>query len=102
MKKTILFTLLALLSLAQTAAQDYEYIPFVREGVKWVYCIDNPYNEEISEMYLPIPSGTSYYSFEMKGDAVFNGKHYKPVVLYYIDENGKEIAQNIVPVYLRE
>ena len=36
MKKTILFTLLALLSLAQTAAQDYEYIPFVREGVKWL------------------------------------------------------------------
>ena len=102
MKQTLFFTLLVLLGISQAVAKDYEYVPFVREGVKWVYCIDNPYNEEFSEMYLPMPSGTSYYSFEMRGDAEFNGKHYKPVVLYYLDEDGKEIAQNIVPVYLRE
>ena len=81
---------------------DYEYVPFVREGVKWVYSVDNPCSEEYSDMYLPIPSGISYYSYEMKGDAVFDGKHYKPVILYYIDSVGIEIVQDIVPVYLRE
>ena len=38
MKTTkLLFTLLALLGMTQAAAQDYEYVPLVREGVKWVY-----------------------------------------------------------------
>ena len=36
MKKTLLIFALALLAVSQMAAQDYDYIPFVREGVKWV------------------------------------------------------------------
>lgn len=36
MKQTII-TIVALLGMAQ----EYEYVPFVREGVKWVYSIYN-------------------------------------------------------------
>ena len=36
MKKTLLLTLLALLGMTQAVAQEYEYVPFVREGVKWL------------------------------------------------------------------
>ena len=36
MKKTILITLLALLGLTQTVAQEDSYLPLVREGVIWV------------------------------------------------------------------
>jgi hypothetical protein len=37
MRKKLLFTLLALLGMTQAVAQEYEYVPFVREGVKWHY-----------------------------------------------------------------
>lgn len=40
MKQTII-TIVALLGMAQAVAQEYEYVPFVREGVKWVYSIYN-------------------------------------------------------------
>ena len=40
MKQTII-TILALLGISQAVAQEYEYVPFVREGVKWVYSIYN-------------------------------------------------------------
>ena len=93
MKKTLLFTLLTLFGMTQLAAQEYEYVPFVREGVKWVYYYDEN----------PLVHNVQYYSFEMKGDTVFNGKHYKSVVLYLLDGlGGTEIAQDFTPVYLRE
>ena len=41
MRKFFVFSMLALLGMTQAAAQDYEYVPFVREGVKWVYKITN-------------------------------------------------------------
>ena len=40
MKDTII-AILALLGMSQAMAQEYEYVPFVREGVKWVYSIYN-------------------------------------------------------------
>ena len=57
MKKTLLFTLFALLGMTQAVAQEYEYVPFVREGVKWVYVCKNPY--WVEEFW-----GNEYYSFE--------------------------------------
>ena len=39
MKKTLLITLFVLLGMTQAVAQEYEYVPFVREGVKWFYGI---------------------------------------------------------------
>ena len=46
MKKTLLISFLALLGMTQAVAQEYEYVPFVREGVKWVYYIDD-YNYHV-------------------------------------------------------
>ena len=41
MKKTLLWILLTRLGMTQLSAQEYEYVPFVREGVKWVCFYDN-------------------------------------------------------------
>ncbi len=76
----------------------HEYVPFVREGVKWVYYYNNPFSGDILEM----PEGKQYYSFEMKGDVLIGNKHYKQVCLtHYLDDENKE-AEEFIPVYLRE
>ena len=87
MNKTILFILLALLGISQAAAQDYEYVPFVREGVQWKYHYSNI-------------SVSGNCTLEIKGDTVVDGKNYKPVHLYSgeaIDEENDTIV-----TYLRE
>ena len=82
----------------QPAQDDYGYVPFVREGVKWVYYYDNPFTPDVLDM----DSYIQYYSFEMKGDVEIAGKHYKQVCLtHYLDENTKEV-EDFIPVYLRE
>ncbi len=96
MKKTTIIALLALLGFSQGMAQDYEYVPFVREGVKWVYNNNNPFSTAFN-----IPEGTRYYTFEMQGDTVIGGKHYKPVLLRSYNYDGSEDAP-VVPVYVRE
>ena len=90
--------LLAMLASINVGAQGttYEYVPFVREGVKWVCFYDNYDITEEQETRI------QYFSFEMKGDTIFNGKHYKPVVLYKLNDDGNEIVQDFTPVYLRE
>ena len=80
----------------QTTDQDYEYVPFVREGVKWVY---RYYNSS----YIPydgLSVGTVYLNLEIKGDTIINGKTYKVMHKYY----GGEINElnDTIPVYLRE
>ena len=59
MKKTLLFSILALLGMTQAVAQEYEYVPFVREGVKWV--CDAPYLEWMQMWH-------NYYTLELAGD----------------------------------
>ncbi len=82
----------------QPEQDDYEYVPFVREGVKWVYYYDNPFTPDVLDM----DSYIQYYSFEMKGDVEIGGKHYKQVSLtHYFGDNTKEV-EDFVPVYLRE
>ena len=81
MKKTLLITMLALLGMSQMLAQEYEYVPFVREGVKWVYWYIDPYKGAEYEGDF-IPYGIYYITFEIKGDTIINGKDYKPVHLY--------------------
>jgi len=77
---------------------DYEYVPFVREGVKWVYRYNNPFGRDVLDM----DEGIQYYSFEMKGDVLIGDKYYKPVILtHYLDNNTKEV-EDFIPVYLRE
>ncbi len=87
MKKFLILSLLALLGMSQAVAQDYAYVPFVREGVKWA-CRSNYFNPQ-SKFYL-----------ELKGDTEINGKTYKVMHKYSGEEIDRE--NDTVPVYLRE
>ena len=99
MKKTLLISILALLGMTQAAAQEYEYVPFVREGVKWVYF----YNNRGNQYYPPDPdlqTGTVYLNLEFKGDTLINGKDYKALHKYYRNAINEE--NDTIPIYLRE
>ena len=97
MKKIIIISVLALLGMTQAAALEYEYVPFVREGVKWVYFYENP---ESSIMDPDFEIGRHYFNLELKGDIVINGKTYKAMHKY----SGASInwENDTIPVYLRE
>ena len=98
MKKILLFAILSVLGMTQMAAQEYEYVPFVREGVKWVYYYNNPFWNYILDMDF----GIQYFSFEMKGDVLIGDKYYKPVILTHYLDDGNEQVEDDVPIYLRE
>jgi len=97
MKKSIFILLFTLLYVSQTVSHEYEYVPFVREGVKWVYVCKNPY--WVEEFWEQV-----YYSFEMKSDVLIGDKYYKPVQLTrYSDRIGSsKVVEDFTPVYLRE
>lgn len=99
MKKTLLITMLALLGMSQMVAQEYEYVPFVREGVKWVYF----YINEEAAWHPADPElayGKNYLTLEIKGDTVINGKYYKAMHKY--SGNSINYENDTIPVYLRE
>ena len=100
MKKTIILMLIALLSISQLMAQEYEYVPFVREGVKWVYSYTNEETFEGDPVKPNLPLGTVYLTLELKGDTVINGKTYKAMHKYYGDSINT--VNDTIPVYLRE
>ena len=81
MKKTILFTILALLGITQAAAQwdGSDYLPIVREGVKWV-------NEKVIINHGDTTS--YYYTYEFNGkDSVGSNdmSAHLDNALYYLD-----------------
>jgi hypothetical protein len=100
MKKIILMMAFTLLGIGQNMAQEADYTPFVREGVKWVYYYDNDFSQNVFDM----SEGIQYYSFEMGSDVLIGEKYYKPVILtHYLDHEGKEKeVEDYIPVYLRE
>ena len=91
MKKIFILSILALLGITQSVAQNNEYIPFVREGVQWVCSTESAYN-------YPIPN--KIFTLEFKGDVVINGLTYKAMHKY----SGEEIdsSNDTIPVYMRE
>ena len=100
MKKLFLILMLALLGMTQLAAQDdYDYVPFVREGVKWVYTYEN-YGGLSTPANPNLAYGTVYLTLELKGDTVINGKTYKAMHKYY--GNAINTVNDTIPVYLRE
>ena len=77
MKKITIFTLLALLGISQSVAQETERLPIVREGVQWV-------NEKVI-----VNNGDTtsyYYKYEICGDDTswfnFEGKIFKACYYY--------------------
>jgi hypothetical protein len=95
MNKFLLFSLLALLGMTQLSAQEYEYVPFVREGVKWVYLYSY-----CDQFFEPTEYGKVWLTLEIKGDTVINGKTYKAMHKYFGDAINEE--NDTIPVYLRE
>ena len=100
MKKLFLIAMLSLLGVTQLSAQDTDYAPFVREGVKWICFYYNEGSSPVSyDVYFQQP-GRNYFTLELKGDAEYNGKQYTAMHLY----SGKEInpEADTVLMYLRE
>ena len=98
MKKTLLLSILALLSMTQALAQEYEYVPFVREGVKWTYWISDYHYDPCNN---PAQGNNSVYrTLEFKGDTIINGKTYKAMHKYSGDCINEQ--NDTIPVYLRE
>ena len=91
MKRLLIISILALLGMSQVVAQEYEYVPFVREGVKWVYFYTYP-TDPFSQLV--------YLTLEFRGDKVINGKTYKAMHKYYGDAINEE--NDTVPIYMRE
>ena len=103
MKKNLILLLLSLLSMSQLSAQDYEYIPFVREGVRWVCFYDNTkgsYADRFQPDYNPFPELQNYFTLELKGDLTIGEHVYKALHKY----SGPEIdeANDTIIIYLRE
>ena len=96
--KKIMTMLLVLLSSLPSFAQEYEYVPFVREGVKWVYYINN-YHFDLT-VNPAQGNNKCYRTLEIKGDTIINGKNYKPMHKY----SGISINEenDTIPIYLRE
>ena len=100
MKKTLLLSILALLGMTQAVAQEYEYVPFVREGVKWTYSIQDYHYEKDYETNPARGDNKVYRTLEIKGDTVINGKSYKAMHMCVDDQYSE--PKDVVPVYLRE
>ena len=89
MKKILLLLLLTAFGLPQAlSAQDYEYTPFVREGVQWV-CT-----------YRVGSDLTFRFTLELKGEVLIDGIKYKPMYKYSGDKI--DPVNDSVLVYLRE
>ncbi len=94
--KKITFLLLGLLFMTSASANENEYVPLVREGVKWVYMT---YHEP--EWHLSvIPE--QMYSFEIEGDTTILGKNYKHVYCTILDKDFKPASSPFVYCDVRE
>ena len=100
MKKSIIILLFTLLGMTQAVAEDYEYVPFVREGVKWTYAIDD---YRFFADYETIPArgdNRVYRTLELRGDTIIDGKTYKAMHKCVDDEYSE--PSDVIVLYLRE
>lgn len=95
MKKFII-SLLMLIGITGVQAQEYEYVPLVREGVQWVFAF----------LTHSTPSDKcgawveTFYTLEFKGDTTINGMKYKNLV--YDLSNKVSEPQHGTLAYMRE
>ena len=78
MKKIILMMAFALLGIGQNMAQEADYTPFVREGVQWVCYFVHYWDND----YMGFQPGQTFFTLELKGDTVIDGKEYKMMHKY--------------------
>ena len=74
MKRVLLNCLIVFITL-QINAQGYEYVPFAREGVQWVYYEIGFYRANQRVIYYAQP-----FTLEFKGDSTLNGHTYKKLI----------------------
>lgn len=98
--KLMMTMMMAVLSLIQTAAQDYEYVPIVREGVKWVYSIQDYHYVEDYGTNPARGDNKVYRTLELRGDTVINGKTYK--AMHKCTDDVYSEPSDVIIVYLRE
>ena len=95
MKKIWLILTVAIIGFGQIMAQD-GYTPFVREGVQWVCYFENIKDFDV----MGFQPGRKFFTLELKGDTVINGKEYKAMHKY--SGNAIDPENDTVLVYLRE
>ncbi len=91
--KKIIISLLMLMGITSVQAQEYEYVPLVREGVKRVYVFNH---HGVETDGGPIV----YYTEEMKGETTLNGRQYMNLYRYYGDE--LDVNTMLPYAYVRE
>ena len=77
MKKIWLILTVAIIGFGQIMAQD-GYTPFVREGVQWVCYFVHYWDND----YMGFQPGQTFFTLELKGDTVIDGKEYKMMHKY--------------------
>ena len=98
--KKLMTLLLALFSSLSAVAQEYEYVPFVREGVKWVYSIQDYHYEKDYQTNPARGDNKAYRTLEFRGDTVINGKTYKAI--HKCTDDVYSEPSDVIPIYLRE
>ncbi len=89
MNKYILLVLLSLLGCVKLSAQEYEYVPFVREGIEWCYFADG---------WAQTADYDHFYLYKIEGDTLIAGTTYKKCNSYNVGKNGKLVREG----YFRE
>ena len=94
--KKIIFGLLMLTGITGVQAQEYEYVPLVREGVQWVYAF----------LTHETPSDNcgawvqTFYTLEFKGSTTINGLEYKNLVFNLSNKVSEPLVGTLA--YVRE
>ncbi len=96
--KKITFLLLGVLMMTSVNAEENEYVPLVREGVKWVYL----FYEQTHNIKKVYPS--YLYSLEINGDSLvqINGKNYKKVYYTLLDRDFQPVCEPELVSLVRE
>ena len=76
--KKIITGLLMLIGITSVQAQEYEYVPLVREGMQWVYAAQ--FNGCQYDRF------DTYYTLQIKGDTVISGIPFKKLI-YELSQN---------------
>ena len=98
MKRIFFILMLAVLGMTQVVAQEYEYVPFVREGVKWI--CDDPHLVNDNPYLGFLKTEHNYFTLELSGDSVIDGKSY--IAMHKYSGEAIDVMNDTIPVFLRE
>ncbi len=93
--KKMIFTLLCLLMITSASALEYQYMPLVKDGKKWVEYYEN-YEDYENDLY----NQSGIICYQLKGVSEINGITYHNL---YATINNDKITDNSTPIaYVRE